>query len=353
MKSKTPVLATDLRLTRGSERFVGSNGHINASSDKDLTKQVAAFLKMVSESGAVTPEVAASREQAAAARRASLEMAFTSQEAHRELGEVVAEELYQAANREGFMRRFLARQDIKQGQFPYVKMRMKNNVATIATSPVQVQSQLIRDNTYTPPEFYIVSRPFVEEREIQQSPGDVLDEKFQEAQEGIMVAEDRLWRNMAVSTVNMANPLTQFIGTMTAGGLMTLRNQVSRWNIPVTSFLIANDVWTDIVSDASFQAVIDQVSKYELLMTGQLGEMFGMGILSDAYRHPEQKVLSQGEMFAIGDPINHGQYTDRGGVTSQPTDITTEKIPGRGWAFSELMSMVIANARSVARATRS
>ncbi len=348
---KTPVLASELRRNTG-ERFVGNNGEVNASSRRDLAVQVAAFLEQASKTGAVT-ETAAQQMEKAAARRQSLEMAFTSEDYHRELGEVIADELYQAANREGFMRRFLARQNLKQGQFPYVKMRMKNVVATVATSPVMVQSQIIRDNTYTPPEFYVVGRPFVEEREIQQSPGDVLDEKYQEAQEAIMVAEDRLWRKMSLATVNSANPQTSFVGTMTAGGLMTLRNQVSRWNIPVTSLLIANDVWTDVVADPSFQNNIDQVSKYDLLMTGMLGEMYGMTIVSDAYRHPEQKVLSQGELFAIGDPVNHGQYTDRGGITSQPTDITTEKIPGRGWAFSELLSMVVANPRSVAYGVRS
>ncbi len=349
----TPVLATELRRKGSTERFVGAHGEINANSRSDLAKQVAAFISSYSTSGAVTESEFKRRQETAAARRRALEMAFTSEAAHKELGETLAEELYQAANREGFMRRFMAKQDIKQGQFPYVKMRMKNMVATIATSPVQVMSQIIRDNTYTPPEFYVVARPFVEEREIQQSPGDVLDEKFQESQEAIMVGEDRLWRKMSLETVNMANPLTQFVGTMTAGGLMTLRNQVSRWNIPVTSLLIANDVWTDVVADTSFQANIDQVSKYELLTTGMLGELYGMTIVSDAYRHPEQKVLSQGEMFAIGDPVNHGQYTDRGGVTSVPTDISTERIPGRGWALSELMSMVVANPRSVARGLRS
>lgn len=353
MRYSTPVLATELRRRPGAERYVGANGEINASSRADLGKQVLAFLDAYSRSGAVTEETAKTRETAAKARRQAIEMAFTSSEAHRELGETIAEELYQAANREGFMRRFFARQDIKQGQFPYVKMRMKNIVATVATAPTQVMSQIVRDNTYTPPEFYLVARPFVEEREIQQSPGDVLDEKYQEAQEALMVAEDRLYRNMCLNTVGIANPLTQITNTtLSAGVLMTIRNQVSRWNIPVTSLLIANDVWTDIIADQSFQSVIDQVSKYELLTTGVLGEMFGMTIVSDAYRHPEQKVLSQGEIYAIGDPINHGQYTDRGGVTSVPTDISTERVPGRGWAMSILESQVLANPRSVARAVR-
>lgn len=349
---RDPVIASDLSRGRGTERFVGRDGHVNASSDADLTRQVAAFLKSVSENRAVTEEQASARIERASVRREMTEAAFVSDKAHKELGQVMADELYQAANREGFMRRFFARQDLIKGQFPYVKMRMKNVVATVATGPVQVQTQITRDNTYTPPEFNIVARPFVEEREIQQSPGDVLDEKYLEAQESIMVAEDRLWRKLALNTVNIANPKTTFVGTMTAGGLMTLRNQVSRWNIPVSSFLIANDLWNDIVADPSFQNNIDQVSKHELLLTGQLGVMFGMEILSDAYRHPEQKVLNQGEMFAIGEPINHGQYTDRGGITSVPTDQSVEYKIGRGWVLSELMSMVLANPRSVAYATR-
>ena len=349
---RSPVVAaTALNRGHGTERFVGANGDLNASSQKDLFKQMAAFLEAASRSNAVTDEVANNLERSQA-RRQALTAAFNDAGAHRELGEVLTDELYQAANREGFMRRFLAKQDLKQGQIPHVKMRMKNAVATVVTSPVQVQAQVVRDNTYTPPEFSLVARPFVEDREIQQSIGDVLEEKYLEAQEGIMVAEDRLWRNLALQTVNISNPLTNIVGNMTAGGLMTLRNQVGRWNIPVTSWLIANDVWSDIVADTSFQAVIDPVSKYELLLTGQLGVIYGMTILSDAYRHPEHKVLEQGEMFVVGDPINHGQYTDRGGVTSQPIDITTEKVPGRGWVFSELLSMVVANSRSVARAIR-
>ena len=349
---KRPVVAaTELSRGRGTERFVASNGELNASSNGDLFRQIASFLDQASNTGAVTESRAVAMEKAGA-RKNAITAAFQSAPAHKELGEVLADELYQAANREGFMRRFLAKQELKQGQMPHVKMRMKNVVASVVTSPVQVQSQIIRDNTYTPPEFNIVVRPFVEDREIQQSLGDVLEEKYLEAQEGIMVAEDRLWRALALQSVNISNPLTNIVGSVTAGGLMALRNQVGRWNIPVTGWLIANDIWNDIVGDASFQQVIDPVSKHELLLTGQLGVIYGMTILSDAYRHPEHKVLDQGEMYVIGDPINQGMYSDRGGVTSQPIDITTEKTPGRGWVFSELMSMVIANSRSVARALR-
>lgn len=348
---KQPVVATELR-KNGGERFVGASGELNASSKKDLLAQMSAFLESASNSGAVTESAAVQRQVLAKKHSEAVEAAFSGKEAHAELGEVLAEELYIAANREGFMRRFLARQDLKQGQHPQVRMRMKDVTAVVATSPVQLQAALIRDNLYTPPEFYISARPFIEQREIEQSLGDVLEEKYLEGLEATMVAEDRIWRNLSLQSTGISNPLTLFSGNMTAGGLMTLRNQVGRWNIPVTAWLIANDVWTDIVADASFQQVIDPVSKHELLLTGMLGQIFGMSIYSDAYRHPQHKVLDQGEMFVVGDPINHGQYTDRGGVNSQPIDGSIEKVPGRGWYLTETISMVIANSRSVARGVR-
>jgi hypothetical protein len=350
---KQPVIASDMRRSQGSERFVGKSGELNASSTKDLFVQMSAFLEQASETGAITETAAIQRQELAAQHEKAVTAAFAAKDSHAELGEVMAEELYQAANREGFMRRFLARQDLKQGQHPQVRMRMKDVTAVVATSPVQTQAQIIRDNLYTPPEFYITARPFIEQREIEQSLGDVLEEKYLEGLEATMVSEDRIWRTLAIQATGISNPLTLFSGTMTAGGLMTLRNQVGRWNIPVSSWLIANDVWTDIVADTSFQQVIDPVSKHELLLTGMLGSIFGMSIYSDAYRHPQHKVLSQGEMFVIGDTINHGQYTDRGGVNSQPIDGSIEKVPGRGWFLTETISMVIANSRSVAYGIRS
>lgn len=345
------VVGTELRRESGAERFVGANGEVNASSKRDLFAQMAAFGGQTQKYNVVSEERATVLERAAA-RREALTAAFNNRSDHIELGEVSVDELYQAANREGFMRRLLAKQDLRQGQHPYVKMRMKTTVATVVTSPTQVAPQIIRDNTYTPPEFALVARPFVEEREIQQSVGNVLDEKFFEAQEALYVTEDRLWRNLAVQSSGLVNPLTNMVGTMTAGGVMAFRNQVTRWNLPVSAWLLASDLWNDIVGDTSFQQVIDPVSKYELWLTGQMGTIYGMAVMTDSYRHPEHKVLDQGEMYVVADPVNHGQYTDRGPYTSIPTDISTEKMPGRGWVFSGLLSMVIANPRSVARAIR-
>jgi hypothetical protein len=316
-----------------------------------LVSEMAAFLDAASKAGAVT-EVQASAMEENQKHAQMLTAAFADRDAHMELGEVMADELYQAANREGFARRFLAKQELGQGQVPRVWMRMKNLTAAVATSPVKTHTQIVRDNLITPPEFYIQTRPFVEQRDIAQATGDVLEEKYVEATEGISVREDRVWKALADQLVGVANNQVTFLGTMTASGLMSLRNQVSRWNLPVSYWLVANDIWNDIVGDTSFQQVIDPVSKHELLLTGQLGTIYGMTVISDAYRHPEHRVLSQGEMYCISDAINHGMMTDRGGIESSPIDVSIEGVPGRGWHFTELVSMAIANARSVVRGIR-
>lgn len=132
-----------------------------------------------------------------------------------------------------------------------------------------------------------------------------------------------------------------------------MKTLVSRWNIPAAHLLMATDLWVDIIGNSNFANVIDPVSKHELLLTGTLGTMFGMTISTDAFRHPQHKVLNQGEFFVVGAAENHGMYTDRGGVNAQPIDGATENIPGRGWFLSELVSMAISNSRSVAAAQRS
>lgn len=352
VKSNQPIVATDLRFGKNSERAVGNNGDLNASNTKDLMKQISKFLEVSSSRGIVTEDEAVHRENSSKLKREMLLAAFSNSKANADLGEVLASELYVAANREGFMRRFLARQELNVGMIPMTRMRMKNQVAVVASAPVQVQIQIVRDNFFYPPEFYINARPFVEEREIQQSADDVLEEKFIEGLEAIMVGEDRTWYNQALATVGIANQLTTIVGGLTPEALAQLRNQVLAWDIPVTSCLIATDIWNDIIGNTNFAYVIDPVSKHDLLLTGQLGTIFGMTMYTDAYRFPQHKVLSQGDIFILGDVINTGQYTDRGGIASQPIDGAIEKLPGRGWWLTELVSIIIANPNAIARGIR-
>lgn len=348
---KRPVIATDLKF--GGQTAVGRNGEMNAWDKGDLAQQIARLMQVASTQGVVSEETASSQEDLSAKRRQAVMAAFSSPEAHKELGATLADEIYLAGKRDGFMRRLLVRQEVQKGSIPNIFMRMKQVVALVASSPSQLQAQLIRDNRYYPPEFYIEARPFIEQREIEQSTTDILEVKYIEALEAIMVQEDRLWYRLATGTVNIANPFSNISGQLTANTLANMRSLVNRWNIPASNVLIASDIWNDIISEPSFRDVIDPVSKHELLLTGQIGTIFGMTVYTDGFRHPQHKVFNQGDIIVVGDAVNHGAYTDRGGINSQPIDGTHERVPGRGWFMSQLMSMLVANARSVAKGQRS
>lgn len=349
MQRKTPVVASEYRFAGNAERAVGLNGELNASSKKDLLQQQ---LKLLAATASGEVELADVRRKRESVNRQLVQAAFVDREALAELGEVMAADLYQAQNRRGFSRKFLARQDLVNGQLPMVKMRLKDVVAVYVTSPTKVESQVIRDKLFTPPEIILEARPFIEQREINTSSGDVLQEKYMEAMEAIMVGEDRLWYQLANETVGQDNNLTVISGTLAPITLAEVRNNVSRWNLPVPHLLMASDLYNDIIGDQDFIQAIEPVARHELIMTGELAVLYGMAITSDAYRHPQHRVLSQGEFFAISDTTTHGQYTDRGGIDTEVTTTATEKMAGRGWVMTESFSAVIANTRSVAKGFR-
>ena len=343
--SKSPVLATDLKFLGSNERAVGRNGELNASSKKDLFEQQRKFLAASASGQMLSIDSATSREL--------VQAAFNDKEAHRVLGEKISDALYMTANRQGFMRKYLAKIDVQQGAIPRFPVRTKNVTAVYSTSPTKVESQITRDKWFTPPELTVVARPFIPQVELNQSSGDVLQEKFIEGVEATMVAEDRLWYNQVQSVVGIDNTLSIISGQLTPYSLMTVATQVTRWGLKGAHLLVASDMWQDIVGNSDFFNAIDPVARHELLLTGELGVMYGMTVTSDAYRHPEHKVLGQGEFYVISDALNHGAYSDRGGLQSVPIDIGVEGTPGRGFVIHEALAAAVANSRSVAKGIRS
>ena len=341
--SKSPDLK-DLQYK--GESLVGKNGELNASSKKELLQQQIKFLNAANETSSLffKPTLEESREL--------LTAAFNDKEACMILGEKISDALYITANRQGFMRKYLAKMNVLQGSIPRFPVRSKNVTAVWSTSPTRVESQITRDKWLTPPELDIVARPFVTQTEMNQSVGDVLQEKFIEATEATMVAEDRLWYNQVNTLVGVDNPLTIVSSGLTPAMLMSVVTKVQAWGLKTAHVLMATDLWQDIVGNSEFYNAIDPVARHELLMTGELGTIYGMTVTSDAYRHPEHKVLSRGEFFVISEAIHHGAYSDRGGMTSVPTDISIEKIPGRGFVITESIAVAVASSRSVAKGIR-
>lgn len=342
-------------------RMVSDSGEFNAHSKADLrmiVAELASHIKKgtfddVTVAAAESEGVTLSASEAKRARNELLAAAWNDPSGvqFEEVGANIAATINQRTNREGIMRRILGRADIQQGQIPRFRSKVNNVRAVTSNGPVTVGIQVLRDRYVFPDEFTISTNLRIEEKEIQQGSPDLLEDKFFEGLEAIMVEEDRRLRNMLVAAAPMSNDIQYYSGNITPAVIENLRKQIEGWGIPVNALLAPSDLQSAFLTGAGFNDFFEPVTKLLMFTTGMLGNFFGIDILTDAFRDPVLKVLDAGEIIAVGSPEYLGGYTDRGPVKSEAR-INTEDFPGRGWYQHELISMAISNPRAVARAVK-
>lgn len=279
-------------------------------------------------------------------------MADTTGQLWSALGASLAQSISDQADREGFVRKLMVGNTLKQGEVQRVPMPAHDTMAVVATSSSNTGYQTIRQRVFTPDEFEIQANVRVENLDIQQVNGDLLDHAYNDGLQAIMVAEDRLWKKAADQTVGIVNNLELIAGELTTKNLGRLRQAIAAWGLPTTHILLSNDYWADVIGSNDFATFFDPITKYDLVLNGQIGTLVGMEIITDAFRQPNQKVLAPGEIYVVSDPINHGAYSTRGGIQSTPTSGADAGNSTRGWFMVEPFSLVLANVRSVVKGKR-
>jgi hypothetical protein len=335
-----------------NEYLLSSDGHINAGSKAELAR-VLVNLLTENANGNIDTASAQQKEQQRVAKNFHVEEAWNDDRKWRELGSGLAGTLSSRMEREGFMRRLLKRFDVAEGAVPRIKVRQNKVKSIIVRGPGQIHPQFIRDRYLMPDEFSVVADVRVEDLDIRQGSSDILEDKFYEMQEAILVKEDRVLRNALDATAGMYNNITYYAGSFTPANFRTLTLNVDRWSIPVASVVLARDVMSDLLVGSSFSTYWDPVSKWEAIQTGTIGNLFGTSIITDGYREPGLKVLEDGEVYALGTDEYLGGYTDRGPVQSEPKDVSDDQVIARGWFMYEHISLAVANAKAVAKAIRS
>lgn len=352
---------TDLRggrNGRGDRMLSESTGDINASSEKDLLGQIGKLLSMA-QSGAIVQDNMASLSASERALRTQENidliheaLADTTGQKWASLGSSIVASVEERGDRSGFTRRLAIPAVVKTGESPVVELKQHLNRAIIATGPTSMGYQVLRGRTFRPDEFEMKSTVRVSKIDMAQLSGDLLDRAQKDCFEAIIVAEDRLLKRAWDESVGIENDLLYITGELTPRYLSTLRNTVGDWLLPVSTAMISSDYWTDIIGNAEWQGAMDPVSKYDLLFSGRLSTLQGMEILTDGFRPAEQRVLERGEIYVVADAEYHAVYSNRGGATAIPTSGANEGSTDSGWLVSQLYSLVMPNARSVAKAKR-
>ncbi|AGS81964.1 major head protein [Pseudomonas phage PaBG] len=355
LKDGSPL--EDLRLGKGRELALSSStGEINAGSVKEAMQVIGQMMSAYASGEIIEQRRAPSaREEAVAAaeaRREVLREAMVDPQKWSALGASLAQQISDQADREGFVRKLMVGNTLKQGEVQRVPMPAHDTMAVVATSSSNTGYQTIRQRVFTPDEFEIQANVRVENLDIQQVNGDLLDHAYNDGLQAIMVAEDRLWKKAADQTVGVVNNLELIAGELTTKNLGRLRQQIAKWGLPATHILLANDYWADVIGSNDFATFFDPITKYDLVLNGQIGTLVGMNIITDAFRQPNQKVLNPGEIYVVSDPRNHGAYSTRGGIQSTPTNGADAGNSTRGWFMVEPFSLVLANVRSVVKGKR-
>jgi hypothetical protein len=335
-----------------------AKGELNANSRSDAVARILELAAAV-EKGEVmnTSQEQASARTEAEKKEIMAELSSAYHDADRtqwaEVGAMIASELKESIDREGFMRRILLRGEVGNGDVVRHRVKRKTTTALVASGPSSIQTELARNHFIWAPEFEIRARVGVTNMEMVQGSPELLDEKFFEANEQIGRVEDNLFLTMARNLGGLPNAVTYVVGSYSATAFSTIQFQIRNWGLDCPMMLVASDVMSDFLTASTFLATFDPVTQYENLMSGTIARLFGTDIVTDQFRDPRLKVLNSGEMFAFAPPEFVGGYTDRGPIDSVPIDhAVVDGFTGKGWSFSEIVSITTHTGRGVAMGSR-
>lgn len=359
LKGGAPI--TDLRfdakrLGQKMDLAIASNGELNAHNKPELIEAITNLVEAASQGKIEIDSTADRHSSTSVDLRRRVVAAINNDSTGTRLAQAgvsLAAEIDETAAREGLLRNILQEDTLKQGQFPRTRVKKLDVVAVVAHSAAELAPQFVREKNIFPPEFYIDANLEIENLDIHQSTGDLLEEKYVEGLQAIMVQEDRLLFEAADISAGFPNPLLYMTGGLDLTYFSQLRNTVLGWGVPAGMAVISYDLWTDIITDADFAGAFDPVSKYEIILTGQLGTILGLPIRTDGYRPAELRVLNPGRMYVFSSKEYLGTYTNRGGVESTPITGALRGRPTKGWYLTEVFSMLLANTRSVAIGVKS
>jgi len=342
---------TEANFKGSNDKVVGHDGNINGGSVKEVMARLLEISQMITAgdmftdvSHVATPDQASPREVLAAAYNDAGQWA--------ELGSGLAAEITERTLRDGFMRSIFERGDVAEGSLPRIRVRTPGVRAIVTRGVGNIYPQYVRDRFLTVDEFTVSASPRILDLDMLQGSGDILEDKFYEGMEGILVTEDRIVVGLLRSASGMNNAPTFFSGSFNPVVLQGLRQSITDWKLPASKFLFANDILSDIMVGNDFSTWFDPITKYEIVQTGRIGNLLGLELITDGYREESLQVLNSGETFMLTNPESLGVYTDRGPVRSEPVNGYPDGVIARGWLLSEFLSCTLVNTKGVATASR-
>lgn len=345
---KRPYLDRNGKLAFASTEMSDKTGSINANNKADLLNAISALVTAAKEGAVVEQAPSQSELEANKAELVTAALGDKSGEAFQALGEVIGEEVYESMGRQAFARKTMQIKPLAKGEVGRIKIRKKDVLSFFATRNPEAVASQVRQSYAFPPEFYLLCRILIEDAEVAQAPGDLLQDKYEDGLEQMLKGEDLVWKRLADEAAAAYNTTYGF-STFTPIVFAQMQNQIIKWGVPLNMAIISFDIWPDIQADSEFSAFLDPVHKHELVLNGFLGKILGTEIHTDGYRHETLKVLEAGEVYFTGVPKALGAITERQSVQANAINMNLLGRPEKGWFMSAIEGMIIANAKAVVK----
>lgn len=331
--------------------MLDGKGNVNAYSQKELM-QALGLLATAAASGMVEhadAEPALSNHQEAIAAAIS----DPTGQGWLALGEIIGNQVVETMGRAGFTRKLLQFQPVAKGDVARVRVRQRDSIAIVSTSDPNVVASQVRQPVVYPSFFQIIANILIEDAEINLDYGDLLDDRYNDGLEQMMVAEDRALKNILDQAASVYNPLFMF-PTLTPSIWTAMKIAVEEYgNTPVTNAVISYDLWTDITTDPEFVSWFSELEKHEVAIDGTLGKIAGVEIITDGFRLNKLKVLDPGQIYMTAGPQALGVVSQLGDLNVQSINKYSEGIPKRGWFMSQMEALAVPNAHALVRGQKS
>jgi hypothetical protein len=334
---------------------VAADGSINGYNVAEVMQNIGLLMSQASAGGIQEAKASARQNmESKLAKRQALAAAMHSRDKDTQeaLAEVMGEMVYETLGRAGFSRKFLTVKPIANGTVHQIPVIVPDVTSVFTTENANVPASQIRGKYIQPKPFAIDVNVLIDEMEIATSPVDLLDIKYNQALEQGLVGEDRVFVRLADAASKIHN-VPVFFDTLSPTILTSVRTQIdTQGGIPVGGMLISADIWADIIAETEFQNFYSPIEKHEIVLSGRLGTLMGMDIVTDGFRIPNLKVLNQGTLFVFGVPDTLGELGQYGQMTATAVDRKQIGEAKRGWFLQNILDMTIANTRAVVKAQR-
>lgn len=338
---------------RSTEPIIGRDGTFNATNKTELLKQISNLLHASANGEVVEATKHERMKQIMAEHRELIEAAKNDRtgEGFVALGQAIGNEIWETENRQGFARSILQIKPLVKGEDGKFRIRRKDVTAFVATGPSMAIESYIRQDWVYPKEFVLHARIWIDIIQLRQDTGDLLEDKYVDGLEQIMVGEDRILKTLADRAAQVRNDLVVF-NTLSPQVLSAMRTQVMRWNLTPATVLLAVDLWDDIITDPTFTAWYSPVEQHQVILEGKLGSMMNMEIKTDGYRPETLRVLDPGDLYVFATANEVGGIAQGIELTAEPIQNYINGKPQQGWYMYQTEGMVVANCLGISRAVR-